>query len=239
MFRVDAGMGADALWRRAAPVAPAGAQGGFSALYRQTYNEVVETIRDGFAGSSPAVALSPEGAWLRRRSEIEPAERLALVSGLAEPDGARADFVERLLPHAREAASRLGVAPELVVAHAALESGWGRRPLSHADGRDSHNLFGIKAGTGWKGEVVEVLTTEHEAGVDVKRRERFRAYPDPAAAFADYAQLLAGNPRYREALGVGGDATAFARALADGGYATDPQYALKLARVARTMLAAD
>ncbi|WP_420888570.1 glucosaminidase domain-containing protein [Chromobacterium amazonense] len=59
--------------------------------------------------------------------------------------------------------------------------------------------------------------------------ESFRAYPNYQAAFDDYASLLASNPRYRAALGVGGDAQAFAKALASGGYASDPGYAGKLA----------
>ncbi|UGA38276.1 hypothetical protein JOS77_31185 [Chromobacterium haemolyticum] len=37
------------------------------------------------------------------------------------------------------------MAPEAVVAHAALESGWGKRAIRHPDGSNSHNLFGIKA----------------------------------------------------------------------------------------------
>lgn len=141
-------------------------------------------------------------------------------------------FTQAMLPHAQAAARHLGVAPELIVAHAALESGWGKKAISHPDGRDSHNLFGVKAGIGWKGETVDVVTTEYVNGVARKETARFRAYSSPAEAFADYARLLAGNPRYRQVLGSGGDAVQFAQGLQRGGYATDPRYGEKLSRIA-------
>jgi flagellar protein FlgJ len=124
------------------------------------------------------------------------------------------------------------VAPELVSAHAALESGWGQRPLKNSDGSSTHNLFGIKANAGWHGDVAESATTEYVGGAALKTSARFRAYPDQASAFRDYAQMLIDNPRFRGALGTGSNAQAFAQGLAKGGYATDPAYASKLARLA-------
>ena len=149
----------------------------------------------------------------------------------AQPVG-RDDFVGAIAPHAQAAASSLGVAPHLVVAHAALESGWGKRSIRNADGSNSHNLFGIKATGNWQGKTTDVVTTEYENGVAQKRVERFRSYANYAEAFADYAKLLRDNPRYQGALGTGNDASAFARGIARGGYATDPNYASKLAQVA-------
>jgi flagellar protein FlgJ len=52
-------------------------------------------------------------------------------------------FVAGLLPAAQSAATQLGVSPAILVAHAALESGWGQRPLLNADGSNSHNLFDV------------------------------------------------------------------------------------------------
>ena len=80
--------------------------------------------------------------------------------------------------------------------------------------------------------MAQALTTEHVDGANVKKVEPFRSYADPASGFRDYAQLLLDNPRYRAALNTGSDARAFAQGLARGGYATDPGYADKLARVA-------
>ncbi|TIC85229.1 flagellar assembly peptidoglycan hydrolase FlgJ [Crenobacter intestini] len=167
---------------------------------------------------------SPEG--------VEGAAAAGAQAAQGYGDGAR-DFVEAVLPHARRAAEKLGVDPMLIVSHAALESGWGKRVIRHADGRDSYNLFGIKATGNWQGDAVATLTTEFVGGSARKQVEPFRAYPSLAAAFDDYAALIAGSPRYRAALGSGNDMGAYARALKDGGYATDPAYAGKLVAVAR------
>ncbi|WP_174875603.1 flagellar assembly peptidoglycan hydrolase FlgJ [Vogesella oryzae] len=146
-------------------------------------------------------------------------------------------FVAALLPHARRAAERLGVAPEVLVAHAALESGWGRRMLRQPDGQNSFNLFGIKASTNWQGDSVAALTTEYESGKAKKQVESFRAYQSYGQAFDDYAQLIENSPRYRQALNLGGDFGAYAQALQRGGYATDPAYAAKLQAVAKSVVA--
>jgi len=147
----------------------------------------------------------------------------------AMPEGAR-DFVNRVWPHAVEASRSTGVPAHFLVAHAALESGWGKSEIARADGSTTHNLFGIKAGRSWQGEAVEVSTTEYVNGVAQPAREKFRAYGSYAEAFRDYAGLLAGNPRFAGVLGQQ-DGTAFARSLQQAGYATDPMYADKLSRI--------
>jgi flagellar protein FlgJ len=157
---------------------------------------------------------------------------LAAPEDDSAPGAEQQAFLDNIAPWAKEAAAKLGVTPELVQAHAALESGWGQRPLRNADGASSHNLFGIKAGPNWDGAVSDSATTEYVGGAAVKTSARFRAYPDGAAAFRDYAQMLLDNPRYKGALGAGNDAHTFAQGLAKGGYATDPAYAAKLARLA-------
>ncbi|MCW3478062.1 flagellar assembly peptidoglycan hydrolase FlgJ [Neisseriaceae bacterium JH1-16] len=146
------------------------------------------------------------------------------------------EFVKAVLPDARQAAQKLGVAPALVVAHAALESGWGRRAIRHADGRDSHNLFGIKASSDWSGPTVDVLTTEYVNGAPQKKVARFRSYASYAESLSDYAKLLTDNPRYKAVLGQGQNLQGFAQGLQNAGYATDPRYAKKLTDVASSLL---
>lgn len=140
-----------------------------------------------------------------------------------------ADFARRLLPAAEEASRLTGIPAAFMVGQAALETGWGRQAIRHPDGRDSHNLFGIKAGMGWRGATVDVVTTEYVAGRPVRQVETFRAYDSPQEAFADYARLLTRNARYRQVIAEAQDASAFARNLQQAGYATDPAYARKLA----------
>jgi flagellar protein FlgJ len=115
-----------------------------------------------------------------------------------------------------------------MLAQAGHESGWGRHELRHADGTPTHNLFGIKAGAGWKGAVAEVTTTEYINGEPRRLVQRFRAYANPAESFADYAALMKSQPRYQSVRDAGNDARAFATGLQRAGYATDPLYADKL-----------
>lgn len=138
------------------------------------------------------------------------------------------DFVRVLQPLAREAERELGVPHKVLLAQAALETGWGQRVLKSPDGTSSYNLFNIKADGRWPGDRVHAVTLEYENGVAVQRRAAFRAYPSYAESFADYIDFLRSSPRYRAALNSGGDDGAFARALQSAGYATDPDYARKI-----------
>jgi peptidoglycan hydrolase FlgJ len=141
------------------------------------------------------------------------------------------DFVQRLTPYALQASRETGVPAQLMMGQAALESGWGRREIRLPDGSNSYNLFGIKAGPSWNGKVAEVTTTEYRNGIPVKQVEKFRAYNSYAEAFSDYARLLRDNPRYAPVVKEGQTAPAAAHALQRAGYATDPNYAVKLVKV--------
>jgi len=220
--------------RPALPAAFSGAgasSGAFSATFRAVQSDVNAYLARGSSTGDAASgsALNVDGAALRAKLNAARA-----IGGTTEGVDSEAQqaFLEAIRPYAEETGQRLGVSPEIVSAHAALESGWGQRPLRGANGGDSNNLFGIKAGGQWQGAVAAATTTEYEYGAAVKRVERFRSYPDQATAFRDYADMLSDNPRYQAALNAGGDARAFARGLAQGGYATDPAYADKLAGLA-------
>lgn len=140
-------------------------------------------------------------------------------------------FARDIWPYAERAGRRLNVAPEAIVAHAALETGWGAHVMPDRQGNSSFNLFGIKAGSGWAGEQVSRQTLEFENGIPHQHQARFRSYLDVAATFEDYTDFLSDNPRYSSVSGHGSNVSGFARALQDSGYATDPKYADKLTRV--------
>jgi flagellar protein FlgJ len=146
-------------------------------------------------------------------------------------------FQDKLGAHAEEASRATGIPAKFMLGQAALESGWGKREIKNADGSASHNLFGIKAGPGWKGKVATAVTTEYVGGVPHTRVEKFRAYDSYAAGFKDYANMLATNPRYEKVLASAGDASKFAHGLQKAGYATDPLYAAKLSRIINHSLA--
>jgi flagellar protein FlgJ len=123
-----------------------------------------------------------------------------------------------------------------MIGQAAHETGWGRSEIKKPDGSTSFNLFGIKAGAGWKGKVAEVTTTEYINGQARKVTAKFRAYDSYADSFRDYAKLIGNSPRYEKVMNNLHSAQAFASGLQKAGYATDPQYASKLSRVINTAL---
>lgn len=192
------------------------------------------------AVSSPVPASRAVPATLPRlRVESAPVTPPAnqLAQAEAVPSGLQARverFVGQLGEAARAAAEATGIPERLILAQAALESGWGRREVRADDGSSSFNLFGIKADRSWKGAVTEALTTEVIGGVAHRVRARFRAYGSYEEAFADYARFLTGNRRYGAVVGQA-DADRAAHELQRAGYATDPDYARKLIRVMKRL----
>ena len=169
------------------------------------------------------------------------AETVAVES--ARIPGVQAAFVQRHRAAAEAAQAESGIPAAFMLGQAAHETGWGRHEIRNADGSSSHNLFGIKADASWQGAVAEVTTTEVVDGVARKVTGRFRAYASDAESFRDYARLIAGSPRYQQAYGQAVSQVAsaasgaqYAAGLQRAGYATDPAYADKLARVINTTL---
>lgn len=146
------------------------------------------------------------------------------------PDHVKA-FQQQVGVHAEAASQETGIPANFIIGQAALESNWGRREIKGADGTTSHNLFGIKATAGWKGKVVEAVTSEYVNGVRQQKVEKFRAYDSYADSFTDFANMLQKNTRYEPLIANAQDATAYAQAMQKAGYATDPNYADKLRRV--------
>ena len=180
-------------------------------------------------------AAAPAG--LRSRSAATSATSVAPVSGTAT-ESADA-FVDEITPFAEKAARELGIPARVLVAQAAHETGWGQRQIRNADGSDSHNLFGIKANRGWGGATTNTTTHEYVKGERRVERAEFRSYASVGEAFEDYVSFVKENPRYAEALKHGGSGEQYLQGLQKAGYATDPAYAQKIARVAygRTMAA--
>jgi flagellar protein FlgJ len=184
---------------------------------------------------SPDLLLGLQLSAYRRSDSAETAARPLVADTTVTQRGSQLEnvpanpheFIQRILPEATRTAHELGIDLRAILAQAALETGWGRAVLRHPDGRDSHNLFGIKAGADWQGERVQHLTTEYEDGQLVRRHASFRAYPSYSDAFADYQKLLTGD-RYRTGLENIEDIRDFGKALRSAGYATDPRYGDKI-----------
>ena len=145
------------------------------------------------------------------------------------------EFVNTMLPMAKEAAERIGVDPRYLVAQAALETGWGKSVMRAQDGSSSHNLFGIKASSSWKGESARAITSEFRNGEMVKETAQFRSYDSYKDSFHDLVTLLQTNNRYQDVVKSADNPEQFVRELQKAGYATDPNYASKISQIAKQM----
>ncbi len=130
------------------------------------------------------------------RPATEPKISAAMPDRFDSPE----QFVRELLPVAEKVAEQSGINPRLMIAQAALETGWGRHMIEGDGGAPSFNLFGIKADTRWQGDSVNIATTEFREGVPMNERAAFRSYPDYESSFRDYVSFLESNPRYRDVL---------------------------------------
>lgn len=205
---------------------------------QQAVTDVQPDSETGRQASSPVVNNPYLPSTMKALEKIlMPAESSSIT-----PDGSNAqnlkpltdnaaDFQSRMTQHAEEASRATGIPAHLMLGQAALESGWGKREIKAADGTQSNNLFGIKATANWNGKVVEATTTEYIHGVKQKRIEKFRAYDNYADSFKDFANLVRNNPRYENVMTNLQNVNGYAQAMQKAGYATDPNYATKLASV--------
>lgn len=206
---------------------PSSAQSSPDAL-QQAISELPARRAAALAAAAQPVAISGSDAANFAATNTNAVAAAASFAGGNNPAQNR-DFVNRVWPYAVEASQATGVPAHFLVAHAALESGWGRSEPRLANGQPSYNLFGVKAGKSWNGASVDVATTEYVNGEPQATHDRFRAYSSYAESFRDYANLLQ-RPRFSGVLGQQ-NGTDFARTLQQAGYATDPMYADKLSRI--------
>jgi flagellar protein FlgJ len=207
---------------------------------------LAKDMQSGALGIGAEQGANPGAARLKLDADTMSTDAAAAASGLSgsarstsnagKPAHVRA-FQDKLADAAEQAEKVTGVPAKFMLGQAALESGWGKRVMRNQDGTSSNNLFGIKAGPGWKGKVATAVTTEYVNGKPHAKVEKFRSYASHADAFKDYANMLSKNPRYEKVLAHGGDAATFAHGLQRAGYATDPQYAAKLSRIIKHSLA--
>lgn len=182
------------------------------------------TQQSEISGLSPESSLTTNGLLNIIKNTEKSKDKPAQTSNTS-------DFKSRMSQHAEEASKSTGIPSSLMLGQAALESGWGRREIKGKDGTPSFNLFGIKANSNWKGKVVEAVTTEYVNGVKQKHVTKFRAYDSYADSFKDFANLMQNNPRYQSVMNNLHNADSYAQAMQKAGYATDPNYANKLASV--------
>jgi len=164
----------------------------------------------------------------------------AQVEGFSGPASSnQRDFIQSLLPTAKYVAGRSGVDPKMLIAQAALETGWGKHVIKHANGSSSYNLFNIKADENWTGKTVTKDVNEYRDGVMMKQRSRFRAYDSFTESFQDYMHLVQNSERYAKAMSHRNEPQAYINQLHRAGYATDPHYSTKVNKVYQRVIATE
>lgn len=137
------------------------------------------------------------------------------------------DFVKKMMPYALKAVEGIGFNPLVLVAQAALETGWGR----HVS--DNNNYFGIKANSSYKGDMTSELTSEYIDGKKVNVIDKFRKYSGVLESMKDYISFIKDNPRYKDAIDKSYSPDEYFEQIHKAGYATDPNYADKLKKISR------
>ncbi|MDD5578849.1 MAG: flagellar assembly peptidoglycan hydrolase FlgJ [Methylobacter sp.] len=162
------------------------------------------------------------------KSPVEEIFNIPLKNEPHQPIKSAEQFVNQLQAYAEQAAKQLGVEPKVILAQAALETGWGRSLIKDGKGGSSFNLFNIKADKNWQGKQVKVSGLEFDQGIGKKVKSGFRTYNSFQESFQDYVDLIKSNPRYSDALKQAGNAKQYVQELQQAGYATDPKYADKI-----------
>lgn len=172
----------------------------------------------------PSHSFIFDSARISQRAAIQP---INVPPKSDSPGSIVENFISRMLLPAIEVGRKSGIPHQLIMAQAALESGWGGKEILTAEGKPSHNIFAIKSTPAWTGDTTEITTTEYINGQPQKFTATFRVYSSYTEAFNDYMELLIHNPRYRNVLYASSPEKA-AKALQSTGYASDPHYAEKL-----------
>lgn len=160
--------------------------------------------------TKPDGRVDPNGKTLR-----------ALIANAKKPRPANVElFIKKTVLDAKRIDKKYKIPASILIAQAALESGWGKKVKDNA-------YFGIKTHNS-TGASTTFTTTEVVDGKKVVLKDSFRAYKNFSEAAEDYGKFLSTQPRYKIAFSHSEDPLKFAEALQDAGYATDPDYAKKL-----------
>ena len=164
---------------------------------------------------------------------ISPVEQLLSANySVVEASTAATQFLRNIIPAAQNVARGKDIYTSVMIAQAALESGWGTSALSKAP---NHNLFGVKGS--YNGQSVNMQTLEDSGGQNYYSiQANFRKYPSYKESLEDYVDKIvngiSGAPLFysgawKSKTNSYQDATSYLT----GRYATDTAYGAKLNRI--------
>lgn len=133
------------------------------------------------------------------------------------------EFIDIVAEGAIYGYGKYNILPSLVIAQAVLESNWGKSHIAN-------NIFGIKAGSSWKGKISTRKTKEWNGKEYVVKEQNFRAYDSFQESVSDYLKLIGESKRY-EKVKEAANYNEACKAVYESGYATDPKYSEKLVKI--------
>jgi LysM repeat protein len=134
----------------------------------------------------------------------------------------KSEFIGAIAPIVQKVNKGMGnpLFASVVIAQAICESGWGQSTIM----MKANAIFGIKAGSSWKGKVYNTKTKECYDGINYTTiTDTFRAYDSLEESIRDYFELICKATRYKNALFTESP-KACITAIKNGGYATSPTY---------------
>lgn len=156
-------------------------------------------------------------------------------------------FIKTFMPFAKQTEQKTGISALVIMAQAALESGWASKAIGNM-------MFGVKASKDTPADKRQLITTTEYLKTDNVKfpevisitkqknglfkyivKDWFRKYDTPEESFTDHASFFLKNKRYAKALTVKSNAYKFAEEIAAAGYATDPNYATTLKSVIKSI----
>lgn len=149
--------------------------------------------------------------------------KLTEIRDLSYTSDSGLDFISKIYHGAKSNEEDFKIFTSLTMAQAILESNWGTSKL-YTEGK---NIFGIKAFGDWTGETVKMSTEEYDPNEskNITIDDYFRKYDDFNGSIIDHSLFLVSNIRYTESgVFTAQNYKEQAKAIKEGGYATDPNY---------------
>jgi hypothetical protein len=205
------------------PAKKAGLFTKFSDIFSGIAKSPIDNLSDNMSGVFSAISDSLFGTSVDSLSSGAPMvpgeSNVGKTGTMFTSDN---DFINKVAPGALRGYTEGGILPSLTIAQAILESNYGKQSIGN-------NIFGVKATDDWKGKRRMSGTQEYFNGKMGQYNLEFRDYDSIEDSIADHNKILQLS-RYAK-VRTARDYKEAARAVAEGGYATAPDYASELIRV--------
>lgn len=147
-----------------------------------------------------------------------------VLMGFSHPREASLNYIQSYADLAVAEMARSGIPASITLAQGLLESHYGTSNLA----TKANNHFGIKCKSTWQGPSYYHKDDDlNEKGELIK--SCFRSYASPIDSYIDHSDFLTGSDRYAYLFELSKtDYIRWAHGLKKCGYATDPDYAIKL-----------